>query len=88
MKQTKKQKSSFKVRAGSLKRKSDKPLVRLIRGKKRERAQLKMRNEKEVITSTTETQRTINHYYEQLFADKMGIIEEKNNFPGMHNLQD
>ena len=47
-----------------------------------------MRNEKEVITSTTETQRIINHYYEQLFADKMGIIEEKNNFPGMYNLQD
>jgi len=44
-----------------------------------------MRNEKEVTTSATETQRIISHYYEQLFADKMGIMEEKNKFPGMYN---
>ena len=90
MKQIKKQKSSIKVRAGSLKRKrkvishqSDSSGNK----RERERAQInKMRNEKEVTTSTTETQRIISHYYEQLFADKMGIMEEKNKFPGMYNL--
>ena len=50
--------------------KIDKPLTRLIM-KKRERTQInKIRNEREVITDTTEKQRIVRNYYEQLNAPK------------------
>ena len=60
----------------------DKPfLARLIKKKKRERAQInKIRNEKgEIITSTTEIQRTIRNYYKQLYSYKMDKQEKWTN---------
>ena len=50
--------------------KTDKPLARLIK-KKREKNQInKVRNEKgEVTISSTELQRIIREYYEQLYAN-------------------
>ena len=50
--------------------KIDKPLTKFIK-KKRERTQInKIRNEREVITDTTEKQRIVRNYYEQLNAPK------------------
>ena len=60
--------------------KIDKLLARLIK-KKIERAQInKIRNEKEVTASTTETQRIIRDYYRQLYANKMDNLEEMDKF--------
>ena len=66
--------------------KIDTPLARLIR-KKRERAQINtIRNEKEVITDTTETQRIIRDYYKQLYTNKMDNLEEMDKFLEMYSL--
>ena len=47
----------------------------------------KIRNEKgEVTTNTTEIQRTIGGYYRQLYATKMGNLEEMDNFLERYNL--
>ena len=40
----------------------------------------KIRNEREVITDTVKTQRTIRDYNEQLFANKMDHLEEMGKF--------
>ena len=50
--------------------KIDKPLSRLIK-KKRERTQIHtIRNEREATTDTTEIQRIVRNYYEELYANK------------------
>ena len=57
--------------------KMDKPLARLE--KKREMAQVnKIRNEKEVKTATTEIQRIIRDYYEQLYVNEMDNLPRLN----------
>ena len=66
--------------------KIDKPLARLIRGK-REKTQInRIRNEKEVTTDTAEIQRIKRDYYKQPYANKMDNLEEMDKFLEMHNL--
>ena len=64
----------------------DKPLARLIRGK-RERAQTnKTRNNKvEVTIDTTETQR-VRDYHKQLYANKTDNVEEMDKLIGRYDL--
>ena len=66
--------------------KIDKPLARLI--KKKEKNQIsKIRNEKgEVTADNAEIQRIIGDYYEQLYRNKMHILEEMDRFLEKFNL--
>ena len=58
----------------------DKPLARLTK-KKREKNPNKIRNQKgEVTMDTTEIQKTMREYYEQLYANKFDNLEEMDNF--------
>ena len=67
--------------------KIDKPLAILIK-KKREKNQInKIRNEKgEVTTDNAEIQRIVRDYYEQLYGNKMDILEEMDRFLGKFSL--
>ena len=67
--------------------KIDTPLARLIK-KKRKRVQIiKIRNEKgKVTTDTTEIQRIMRDYYEQLYANKMDNLVEMDRFLQRYNL--
>ena len=68
--------------------KIDKPLARLIK-KKREKNQInKIRNENgEITTYNTEIQRILRDYYQQLYANKMGKLEEMDNILEKYNFQ-
>ena len=78
-----KTKSSFFEKINEI----DKPLARLIK-KKREKTQInRIRNEKgEVTTNTAEIQRIMRDYYKQLYAYKMGNLEEMDKSLEKHNL--
>ena len=65
----------------------DKPLARLTK-KRREKIQInKIRNEKgEITMDTTEIQKTIWEYYQQLYANKFDNLEEMENFLETYSL--
>ena len=76
----------MKPEAGSLKEltKLIKQLIKLasLIKKKKERTQInKIKNERgEITTNTTEIKAIIGEYYEQLYGDKMGNLEEMDKF--------
>ena len=67
--------------------KTDKPLARLK--KQREKNQInKIRNDNgQITTNNTEIQRIIRKYYQQLYANKMGKLEEMDNILEKYNFQ-
>ena len=78
-----KTKSSFFERINKI----DKPLARLIKIKREKTQFNRIRNEKgEVTTDMAEIQRIMRDYYKQLYANKMGNLEEVDKFLEKHNL--
>ena len=56
-------------------------------GKKRENLNSKIRNERgEVATNTTEIQRAVRNYYQELYAKKFENLDEMDKFLEKHNL--
>ena len=67
--------------------KTEKPLARLIKKKRKKNQINKIRNEKgEVITNNAEIQRIISDYYEQLYGNKMDNLEKMDRFLEKFNL--
>ena len=61
--------------------KTDKPLASLIKKKKESTQINKIKNERrEITTNTAEIKTTVREYYEQLYANKMGHLEEMDKF--------
>ena len=68
--------------------KTEKPLVRLIKGIKKEKNQIsKIRNKNgEIITDNTEIQRIIRDYCQRLYANIKDNLEERDEFLEKYNL--
>ena len=67
--------------------KIDKPLLTRHIKKKREKTQInRVKNEKEVTSDNAEIQRIMRDYYKQLYAYKMGNLEEMDKSLEKHNL--
>ena len=66
----------------------DNPLSRLIKKKKKERTQVnKTRNERgDITTDTTEIERIVKNYYEELYAKKFENLGEMNKLLEKYNL--
>ena len=66
--------------------KIDKPLVRLIKTQREKNQIRKIRDENgEIKKESTEIQRIIREYYQQLYANKMDNVEEMNKFLEKYN---
>ena len=75
----------MKLRAGSLKRYTKSIKLQPDSSKKKRARINKIRNEKEVTTNTTEKQRIIKDYYDQLYHNKMYNLEEMDKFLEMYS---
>ena len=83
MEQINKTKSWFFERINKI----DKPLASLIKKKRGKTKNNKITNEKgEITTNTKETQTILKTYYEQLYANKLGNLEEMDTFLENHKL--
>ena len=67
--------------------KIDKPLASLIKTKRQKTQINKITDERgEITTNTKEIQTILKTYYEQLYANKLGNLEEMDAFPENHKL--